>query len=232
MILARLLFFIVMDLNKISSAILNDLWGGNLIPLSNRSLISQEQIEDEIIEERNSIIKEWYLRNTLDLKSLASSINCIEVDCKDQNKCSCKEISCSKVNKHFEIPMLVSGLGKEAIQYIGSTDKTNSFKLYFSPEAIKYQKYRRRTDRPYVYLDTTPNEHNMCDGWIFNAPLVKYITVIGVFKDPRQLKTYNCCESIEYLELGTISGEIKRRILAKKVQLYRAPVPAPSQTTA
>ena len=47
-----------MELNKIASAILNDLWGGNLIPLSNRSLISLEQIEDEVIEERSSIIRE------------------------------------------------------------------------------------------------------------------------------------------------------------------------------
>lgn len=47
-----------MELNKIASAIVNDLFGGNLIPISNRSLISIEQIEDEIIEERASIIKE------------------------------------------------------------------------------------------------------------------------------------------------------------------------------
>jgi hypothetical protein len=47
-----------MELNKIASAIINDLWGGNLIPMSNRSLISQEQIEDEVIEERVAIIRE------------------------------------------------------------------------------------------------------------------------------------------------------------------------------
>lgn len=47
-----------MELNKLTSAIINDLWGGNLIPLSNRSLISEEQIADECIETRSSIIRE------------------------------------------------------------------------------------------------------------------------------------------------------------------------------
>lgn len=47
-----------MELSKIASAILNDLWGGNFIPESNRALISLEQIEDECIAEREMIIKE------------------------------------------------------------------------------------------------------------------------------------------------------------------------------
>ena len=47
-----------MELNKVASTIINDLWGGNLIPLSNRSLLSIEQVEDECIAERELIIKE------------------------------------------------------------------------------------------------------------------------------------------------------------------------------
>jgi hypothetical protein len=46
---------------------------------------------------------------------------------------------------------------------------------------------RRGAEKPYVYIDTTPNENNMYDCWIFNAPLLKKISVIGIFKDPRQL---------------------------------------------
>lgn len=47
-----------MTINEIASAIINDLFGGNLIPLSNRSLISMEQIEDEVVAERSLIAKE------------------------------------------------------------------------------------------------------------------------------------------------------------------------------
>lgn len=47
-----------MTLNQVASAIINDLFGGNLIPLSNRSLLSIEQMEDEVIAERILIAKE------------------------------------------------------------------------------------------------------------------------------------------------------------------------------
>jgi len=36
----------------------------------------------------------------------------------------------------------------------------------------------------------------MLDCYIFNAPLIKQITFIGIFKDPRQLEDFQCdCES-------------------------------------
>ena len=47
-----------MNVNQIASAIINDLFSGNLVSLSNRALISQEQIEDECIEARCAIIKD------------------------------------------------------------------------------------------------------------------------------------------------------------------------------
>ena len=71
----------------------------------------------------------------------------------------------------------------------------------------------------------------MYDGWVFNAPLAKYISVIAVFEDPRQLEGFNCCEGSEYLELGPISSELIRRILAKKAALYRQPSLPTSQIT-
>jgi hypothetical protein len=33
----------------------------------------------------------------------------------------------------------------------------------------------------------------MYDGFIFNAPLLKEISITAAFKDPRQLKKYKCC---------------------------------------
>lgn len=221
-----------MELNQIASAILNDLWGGNLIPLSNRSLISIEQIEDEIIAERALIAKEWYLKSALNKEDMALSINCIPIDCKDPSRCPCSEGISANHIQHFEIPQLMEGLGKDAIIYVGSTDRAVSYKVYFNKEAIKYQKYKRRdNNRPYVYIERTPNENGMYDGWIFNAPFVKKITVIGVFKDPRQLEGYDCCGDTNYLDMGVLSSEIIRRILAKKVNLYRTIPPAATNIT-
>ena len=220
-----------MNVNQIASAIINDLFSGNLVSLSNRALISQEQIEDECIEARSAIIKDWYLKNILNLGDMMVAINCIEVDCKDQNKCSCiSSLANAKMAKHFEIPQLMPGLGSDALAFVGSTDRSNSFKVYYNLEAIKnqqhYQNYRKKSNpKPFVYIEKTPNENGMYDCWIFNAPLVQYIAVIGIFKDPRQLEKYNCCNDVEYLEMGAISNEIKNRILQKKIQLYRTPAP-------
>ena len=220
-----------MNVNQIASAIINDLFSGNLVSLSNRAMISQEQIEDECIETRCAIIKDWYLKNMLNLGDMMVAINCVEVDCKDQNKCSCmSSLANAKMAKHFEIPQLMPGLGVDALAFVGSTDRSHAFKIYYNLEAIKYQqhyqKYRKRpNDKPFVYIEKTPNENGMYDCWIFDAPFVQYIAVIGIFKDPRQLEKYNCCDDIDYLEMGAISNEIKNRILQKKIQLYRTPAP-------
>ena len=220
-----------MNVNQIASAIINDLFSGNLVSLSNRAMISQDQIEDEVIETRNAVIKDWYLKNMLNLSDMATATNCVEVDCKDQNKCSCiSSLANAKMAKHFEIPQLMPGLGSDALMFVGSTDRSNSFKIYYNLEAIKYQqhyqRYRKKPNpKPFVYVEKTPNENGMYDCWIFDAPFVQYIAVIGIFKDPRQLEKYNCCDDIEYLEMGAISNEIKNRILQKKIQLYRTPAP-------
>ena len=220
-----------MNVNQIASAIINDLFSGNLVSLSNRAMISQDQIEDEVIETRNAIIKDWYLKNALNLSDMMVAINCVEVDCKDQNKCSCiSSLANAKMAKHFEIPQLMPGLGSDALMFVGSTDRSNAFKIYYNLEAIKYQqhyqRYRKKSNpKPFVYVEKTPNENGMYDCWIFDAPFVQYIAVIGIFKDPRQLEKYNCCDDIEYLEMGAISNEIKNRILQKKIQLYRTPAP-------
>lgn len=220
-----------MNVNQIASAIINDLFSGNLVSLSNRAMISQEQIEDECIEARCAIIKDWYLKNILNLGDMMVAINCVEVDCKDQNKCSCmSSLANAKMAKHFEIPQLMPGLGVDALAFVGSTDRSHTFKVYYNLEAIKYQqhyqKYRKRpNNKPFVYIEKTPNENGMYDCWIFDAPFVQYIAVIGIFKDPRQLEKYNCCDDIDYLEMGAISNEIKNRILQKKIQLYRTSAP-------
>lgn len=153
-----------MTINEIASAVYNDLWGGNVIPPSSRSLISLEQLEDEAIELRQSVIKEFYTRGLLSLNDVSYSINCIEVDCKDPNRCPCKSLP-GKPVQHFEIPRLVDGLGTDAIIFIGSTDRAESFRIYSSLSAASFQRYRRRNANvPYVYIDKTPNENGKWDG--------------------------------------------------------------------
>lgn len=91
------------------------------------------------------------------------AINCIDVDCADPSKC-CDNPS-GKTALHFEIPQLVDDLGDDALSYVGSTDRQVPYKVYLTPYGLKYQKYKKRNaNKPYVYIERTPNEHNMYDG--------------------------------------------------------------------
>jgi hypothetical protein len=80
---------------------------------------------------------------------------------------------------------------------------------------------RRGSDKPFVYIKTTPNESNMYDGWIFNVAFVKKISIIAIFKDLRQLSYYNCCDNEDLENRSFIAAEIKKRLTEKKLRYYR-----------
>lgn len=85
------------------------------------------------------------------------------MDCADPAKC-CVSPS-GKSALHFEIPQLLDDLGENAIYYIGSADREVPYEVYFSPSALTMHKYKRRgKNKPYVYIEKTPNANNMYDG--------------------------------------------------------------------
>lgn len=215
-----------MNINQIASSIYNDIWGGNIAPSSDTSLISVEQLEDEVVDTRSAVIKEYFLKNLLNKEEVSSAINCVELDCKDQNKCPCSTVSLNpKMALHFEIPQLETSLGGDAILFIGSADRKVSYKVFYNLESLEYeadyQKYRKGRSKPYVYIERTPNENGMVDGWVFNAPFLKQIAVVGVFRDVRKLHQYSCCGDNDYTELGSISNAVRSQLLNTKLQLYR-----------
>jgi hypothetical protein len=59
----------------------------------------------------------------------------------------------------------------------------------------------------------------MYDGFVFNAPLLKEISISAIFKDLRQLSNYECC--IEDDNMSFINSEIKQRVTEKKIKYYR-----------
>lgn len=93
---------------------------------------------------------------------MMSAINCIPVDCADPSKC-CSPSGTTQL--HFEIPRLMDDLGEVAINYIGSTDRTTSYDVYFNRDAIKMHSHKRRgADKPYVYIEKTLNANGKYDG--------------------------------------------------------------------
>lgn len=207
-------------ITKLASAIYNDIISG-LSGYTSTPSISLEQLEDEIVEERLLVIKEYAFRNMIPKADLLMSINCIPVDCKSLDKCPCKKATYSDPVAHFEIPQLVNGLPGDAIEFVGSVDRQVQFKVYTSA-AFQYHKFLRRgAYKPFVYIEPTPNENNRYDGWIFNAPLLEVISVIGVFKDPRQVSEFDCCAMDDIENYTFISTEVKKRLTEKKLRYYR-----------
>lgn len=182
---------------------------------------------DEIVDERLQILKEYSLKGVLPIKDLYLSINCVPVDCKDLERCRCGgQDDCLTPTAHFEIPQIVNDYGSLSIDYIGSTDRQNPFIYYTSSTAYRYHKYRKRgKNRPYVWIDTTPNENGMYDCFVFNAPLLSQISITAIFKDLRQLERYACCVELRDDNMTFINNEIKKRLTEKKIRYYRALAP-------
>lgn len=215
---------------KLASAIYNDIIGG-LAGYTSVPSLSLEQLEDEIVEERLLVIKEYALRNMLPRQDLYMAINCIPVDCKSLDRCPCNRANFSKPIAHFEIPQLINGIPEDPIEYLGTVDKGIQFKVYTST-AFQYHKYLRRgSTKPFVYIEPTPNESNKYDGWIFNMPLLEVISVVGIFKDPRQVAEYDCCAEDDLENYTFISTEIKKRLTEKKLRFYRQFLPSPQPNT-
>jgi hypothetical protein len=59
----------------------------------------------------------------------------------------------------------------------------------------------------------------MFDCFVFNAPLLKQVSVTAIFKDPRQLQNYNCCSDDD--NKSFINNEVKKRVIEKKIRWYR-----------
>lgn len=226
-----------MYIEKLASQIRNDILAGLKGYHQNLSL-NMAQLEDEIVNCRLAIIEQQFLNGRLPIKDLLIAINCVNVDCESLERCRCNTTLDSTMVQHFQIPQVIYNFGKQAIDYIGSTDRQLKFQIITSLTELESRKYRKRgNNRPYVWIDFAPNSNGMLDCFLFNAPMLKQVSIVGLFKDPRQLKYYQCCDSIDSGELtgpdenmSYISELIKDKLTKEKLYYYRqlAPIPEPN----
>ena len=215
-----------MYIEKLASQIRNDVVSGLRGYHSNLSM-NMQQLEDEIVACRLAIIKEYSLKGIFPIKDLLMSINCIDIDCKSLERCECRNLNLNNTQvSHFEIPQIVTDYGKQAIEYIGSTNRQNKFTIITSLSELKTKKYRKRgQNKPYVWIDFAPNSNGMLDCFVFDAPMLKQVSIVGVFKDPRQLNRYDCC-SLDDLEGSDTNNSfidqlVKEKLTKEKIQYYR-----------
>jgi hypothetical protein len=204
-----------MNVKQIASAVLSHIYDGLKGAVANIA-VSQEQLEDEVVAERNTVLKEYLIKGVVSLNEVYNAINCVETNCESMSKC-CSLPDIGQKAIHFEIPpILVMDGGGSTVKFIGSIDRKESYQVYTNTD-YKYHKYRKRgANKPYVYLDTTINSNGMIDGYIFNAPLVKMISVVAIFLDPRQLAQFSCCADEDVVtDCGLISNDIIHRLSQK-----------------
>lgn len=211
--------------SKLASQVFNNVNSG-LQGIHTNDSMSLELLEDSVVQERLQVMKEYSLKGILPLRDLYISINCVPVDCKDLERCRCNsEVSDGCENTptaHFEIPQLLNDYGAVSIDYIGSTDRQNPFLYSTSATLFRQRKYRKRgKSKPYVWIDTTPNENGMYDCFIFNAPLINTVSITAIFKDLRQLEGYGCCDNSSDDNLSFIDNEVVKRCTEKMIRWYR-----------
>lgn len=217
-------------ITKLASAIYNDIVGG-LAGITSTPNLSLEQLQDDVIDERLQIIKEYSMKNLIPINDLVMLIACIPVDCKSLDKCPCGGPNYTPPISHFELPQIVNDFADKAVQFVGSVDRSLEFKVYTNTSYLYHKYSRRGAINPYVYIESTPNENNMYDAWIFNAPLLKKLSLIAIFKDPRQLEQYGCCAGDDIENYSFLSAEIKKRLTEKKIRYYRQLMAQPTPNT-
>ena len=217
-----------MYIEKLASAIKNDVVSGLRGYHQNLSM-NIDQLQDEIVACRLEILHQHFLKGIFPIKDLLMAINCIDVDCKSLERCNCGKDFGTPV-AHFEIPQLISYYGKQAIDYVGSVDRQYKFQVISSLSELENKKYRKRgNNKPYVWIDYSPNENGMLDCFLFNAPFLQQVSVVGVFKDPRQLIQYRCCNIDELngpdVNPSFIDQLIKDKLTKEKIYYYRQLAP-------
>ena len=68
----------------------------------------------------------------------------------------------------------------------------------------------------------------MYDCFVFNAPLLKQVSVVAIFKDPRQLERYGCCPVSDIDNFSAINSEIEKRVTERFIRYYRQLQPIPT----
>lgn len=215
-----------MYIEKLASQIINDVVSGLRGYHTNLSL-NRTQVEEEVVATRLSILHQYFLKGIFPIKDLLIAINCIDVDCESLERCKCgKQNPDDTITAHFEIPQVISYYGKQAIEYIGSTDRQNKFTIVTSLSEFKNRKYRKRSQKkPYVWVDFAPNANGMLDCFLFNAPFLQQVSVVAAFKDPRQLNQYSCCNTEELngpdVNTSFVDQLVKEKLTKEKLYYYR-----------
>lgn len=221
-------------IDKLASIVLNSIRSGLSGISATPSIPNKAIVEDEIIMTYQNVVKKYIIKGIIPKKDMIMTIRCIPVDCRDLERCNCGINDCHTEMAHFEIPQIFSDMGNGLlIEYIGSPDMNRPFSVFTNVSTLKYSVYSRRGNKyPRVWIDTTPNCRNLNDAFIWNAPLIKSVTVSAIFKDIRQVDEFVCnicnakvnpmeqCEVV-YNNMNFMDMEVINLVTEKFIRYYK-----------
>lgn len=220
-----------MTIEQLSSIIYNNIVSG--IEGSHIDLkFSLSQIEDDIINERLQIIKEYAIKGMLPSADLMIKLSNIKLLDQPTSGIGSSDLNGFNI-KTFEVPQIAFVYDKESIAYIGNDSGQDSFPFYIDRHAWVNHRYKRFIkQRPHVYVDLATNENNKYNCYLLSKEAISIpsISIVAIWKDPRSLLDYQIDNEDEILNWSHISAEIIKRMTEKYLryyrQLYQPPTPA------
>lgn len=207
-----------MTLTQMASAIRNHVVDG--LKGVTAEAFSKDQIIQEIILESSALIEQAILARTLRVENIAQRIDGIELICTDISS-NC-EIDAQIDAPRVFIPRLATLLDKSsAIQYVGTMDNMNNFKVY-SDEEYKYHKYNLATSkRPYVWLNTSgiDGKYSLHFFNLGNYSNLKFVSVSAVFENPYELLNTEYADQFKSSEFYAPAA-IQTAVIATLTQRY------------
>ena len=185
---------------------------------SNHSIL---QIADEIISEYLTVMREFTLKGVLPTNEFMRKVGCVKVTCGSIEDCCDEDYNVTQIQT-FKIPEIITDPAFNGISYVGSTDMSTQYKTYTSIQSGMSHKYRMRgSNKPYAVIDASTVTNGYINGYIYNAPLVKVITVVAIFKDPRKLTEFDCCSDEVEFPNTFVNTEVVKRVTEKMIRYYR-----------
>jgi hypothetical protein len=211
-----------MTLSQMASAIRNHVVDGlNGIAVTS---FSTDQLRDEILQTTSFVLVEFAAQGLVDVSKLTQQIDGIRVECKDLSS-NCN-VSSEVEAPHFTLPNL-NRMISDPIAYIGASDGTISFKVYFDRD-YRFHKYRLATSRkPFAWVSSTPNTYGLYDVFLFNLGKyngIQFISIDALFDNPYDiLKTeyYAQFSAAEFYAPQAVQAKVIDVLTQKYVNYYR-----------
>lgn len=208
-----------MTIKELGSAIRNHIFDGLKGEIPTTSY-SREQLIQEAFLYRNRIIMEFSMKGKYDLTPFYQTIDSIPIEELDLS--THKVIKSGICRSYIRIPSLAPTYNSLSLEYLGPVSKEKSFKIYYNTK-FNHHKYRMRTSlKPYTYVDMESDQDGMIDALLFNLNDTKdlrYLTVRGVFANPLDIETFDCCTDVEDNEFPA-PFYVQEMIIEKLTQRY------------